>query len=243
MRKYILFILGAAAAFTMISCKDDDGHSLGTSYMSLATVENPHEKPTGFVFTTDGGNSMWVAATGIPSYGPKNDTRILADYSILYDRPESDPYDYYVKLNDYYNVLTKDAVFMDEENGEIANDPISVRKIWVSGGFINIDFVLTGNNKTHYLNLVSNPLADYRDGKTHLDFRHNKNDDAGLLDLRGIISFNPDTVLAEGAGLPLDIVIHWKAPSGDSTYEVSYDKKTNEEASSDKVNMGKAAFR
>jgi len=242
MKKYILLIAVSLTALAMTACKDD-GHSLNTSYTAMAIVDNPGDKPSGFVFNTDGGRAMWVAGTSLP-YGPQDGSRILANYSLLYDRPESDPYDHYVKLNDYYKVLTKDAILLDGENEEnIANDPIYVRKIWVSGGFINIDFVLEGNNKIHYLNLVSNTLADYGDDKIHLEFRHNKNEDAELLDLRGIASFNPDTVLAEGTELPLNIVIHWKTPSQERSYEITYDKKVDEEPSSDNISSGKAEVR
>lgn len=243
MRKYILLAIAATAVFTLASCKKDDGHSLDTSYYSLATVDNPQENPSGFVFTTDGGKEMWVAGTAITSYGPRNGSRIFANYSILYDRPDSDPYDHHVKLNDYHKVLVKDAVFLNEENEKlIGNDQISVRKIWVSGGFVNIDFILVGNDKAHYLNLVRDHMLYYMDGKIHLEFRHNLNEDAELMDLRGIVSFNPDPVLPEYVKLPADIVIHWKSPTGERSYEVSYDKAANEPAPSDNLNMGKAVF-
>lgn len=236
--------MGAMVAFVSTSCKKDDGgHSLGTSYFSLATVDNPQKKPSGFVFTTDSGKEMWVAGTGIPSYGPKNGSRILADYSILYDRPDSDPYDHYVRLNDYYEVLTKDAVVREDGyKGEINGDPIYVRKIWVSGGYINIDFLIESSGGTNILNLVSYTQADYGDGKIHLEFNRQKAFGGKLLDLGGIVSFDPDPVLPEGARLPVDIVIHWKTSIDNMSYELTYDKNIEEEPSAGIFKIGKAVI-
>lgn len=237
MKKYVLFISFALAGLVLAGC-NDDGYSLGDVWVSMATVENPDQELY-FYFTTDGGERMWAGATTSNTYRPKDGQRILAYYTILSDGPSSGAYDHDVQMKGARNVLAKDAVIVSDEAGSeaLGNDPVGMRKIWVGGGYVNFDFIFVGYNKAHTVNLARNDTKTYDDGKLHLEFRHNANEDGNMYDMWALASLDPRAVMEDPAA-EVDIVIHyWVSPSSgtsdlvERTFEVKYSASRAESGS------------
>lgn len=153
MKKYIFLLLLPFIAF--VSCdNDDDDYSLDNYRVDIATVENPDNDPY-FYLIRDNGIRLWVGATNYPNYRLRTGQRVLADYTLLYDRPEGSNYDHDVRLNDAYNILTKDVEILSEgETDNFRNDQVGIYNMWIGSHYVNIRFYYRGYNKTHYINLV-----------------------------------------------------------------------------------------
>lgn len=224
MKKFIwLFLLLPALAF--ISCDDDDdGYSLDKYWIGLATVENPDNNAY-FYIKLDNNDLLWIAATNYFNYRPKTGQRILADYTILNDKPEGSGYEHDIKLNDAYNILTKEIITISPSiQDSIGNDPIEVRDMWVGSDYLNIKFQYRGQDKSHMLNLVMDTTKVYTDGKTHLEFRHNAHQDNPNRLAAGIVSFDLSTLRPQPREeRSIELVIHVKEADGtDKTYDRTY---------------------
>ena len=204
------------------SC-EKSGYSLGDIWVSIATVENP-DNSSAFFFRLDNDERMWTAATSLPHYRPKDGQRILAYYTILSDKPESSSYDHDVKLNSVYRILTKDIFKITPETQDsIGNDPIKIVDIWIGSDYLNVEFEFAGQYKTHFISLVSDESKTYDDGKVHLEFRHNANNDALSYRNWGLASFNIMPLQPSGTDR-ITLVIHtneYDEPE-EKLYELTY---------------------
>lgn len=195
MKKYIrtLLVFSVLFAFTFgfASCSDDDGYSLDKRWENIVTVNKIDDNT--YDFTLDNGDKLWVAAPVGLNLKPKY-SRAIINYTILSD--ERGEYDHYVKLNGFYDVLTKGVIYIPEDNevkqDSIGNDPIKVHSIWQGGGYLNIGFGYnTGETKSHMLNLVSaDPELSKEDDVVKLEFRHNKSGDPEKYGVKGYVSFD-----------------------------------------------------
>lgn len=228
MKKYFLLFL--LPLFFFFSCDDDDGYSLGKYWVSIATVENPDDTPY-FYLRLDNEELLWTAATNLYNYRPKTGQRVCAVYTILNDKPEGSAYQHDVKLNDAYNILTKNVFYITpEQQDSIGNDPIGVDDMWIGSNYLNIEFYYGGYYKTHFINLVKDDSKEYDDNKLHLEFRHNGNEDERKYKMRGIVSFDLLSLfispLDESSQEKTDLVIHVKNIDGEEiTYDFQYDPK------------------
>lgn len=220
MKKFLLLL--AAPALLAVGGCDDDGYSLGDMWRSIATVENP-DRENYFFFQTDGGTRLWTAANDLWGYHPADGQRIIAYFTIISDKPAGSSYDHDVIFRGAYNILTKNVVEITEANDEeLGHDPIRVGDLWTGADYLNIEFAVAGQHKTHYINLGSDPSKEYSDGKVHLELRHNANGDTPSRNLRGLVSFDLKPLQTAGAE-SLTLVIHARAADGeDVTHEVVY---------------------
>jgi len=219
MKKIFALIICTIVAFTACD-DDDDGYSLGDFWIDIATVENP-DNNTAFYFLLDDNTRMWTAASDLLNYRPKNGQRILADYTLLSDRPSGSPYDHDVKLNDVYEILTKNIFEITPATQDsIGNDPIEIEDIWVGSNYLNIEFEYKGLNKIHFINLVRDRSKTYNDGRVHLEFRHNAHSDTQTYDKWGIASFDLRSLQNTES---VQLVIHSKEYDGDEEiHELTY---------------------
>ena len=221
--KKLLFLLVAPALLLIGGCNDDDDYSLGDLWRSIATVENPNQENY-FFFRTDGGLRMWTGANDLRNYYPKDGQRIIAFYTIISDRSSGSNYDHDVIFRGVYEILTKDIVEITEENNEkLGNDPIQVKEIRVGSDYLNVEFMVDGQNKKHAINLGRDASKEYNDGKIHLELRHNANGDDPSRELSGMASFNLAPLQVEGEK-SLTLVIHSLPSEGgeEKTQEVTY---------------------
>lgn len=219
--KRIVFFLVLLPLF--VACNDNDqDYSLDDYVVELVTVENPDLVNT-FFMRTDDSTRLWTAATNFRNYRPKDGQRIIANYTILSDKPESATYDHDVKLNDLYEVLTKGIFNVTAATQDsIGNDNVYIEDMWIGSHFLNVEFVYPGSYKMHFINLVSDTSKVYNDGKIHLEFRHNANNDYPDYNRWGIVSFDLKSLETQNAD-SVNIVLHTKEfDLGEKTYNLTY---------------------
>jgi len=204
MKKILLFLF---PVLLVVACSDEQDYSLDDYYIDIATVENP-DNSTAFYLKLDDDTRLWTAATELKYYRPIDGQRVIANFSILSDKEAGSAYDHDIKLNDVYEVLTKDIFKITPATQDsIGNDYIYIRDIWIGSDYLNVRFEFPGGNQMHFINLVTDSLKTYSDGKIHLEFRHNSNGDYPYLNLTGIVSFNLKSLKTNDAD-QIDIVVH-----------------------------------
>lgn len=210
---------------TLVSCKDENYYSLDYYWITTATVENPDQR-SAFYFRLDNNTSMFTAASNLHHYyRPKDGQRIIANYTILNDKPAGSSYNHDIRLNDVYTILTKDIYNLTPETQDsIGNDPIQIIQMRRGRDFLDIEFKFHGLNKVHFINLVSDNSKVYNDGKVHLEFRHNAYNDMPTYTKRGIASFNLKPLQEAAVGVDkLDLVIHVKeSETTEKQYDITY---------------------
>ncbi len=195
MKKYLrlfsVIALFAVMAVGFASCLDDDGYSLDKNWRSFVTVNKIGENT--YDFTLDNGDKLWIAAPIGLDLKPKYD-RAIIDYTILSDKQGD--YDHYIKLNSFYDVLTKNVIYIPADDqlkqDSIGHDPIKVLSIWEGGGYLNVNFEYNmGEVSQHMVNLISAASdLDVNNETVNLEFRHNKNNDPEKYKAQGYVSFD-----------------------------------------------------
>ena len=219
-----LFLITAILPLFM-ACEDKSNNELVNYQVDIATIQNPHNE-TSFFFRLDNKKLMWVDESAFSGYTPKDGQRIVANYTLLSDKRATHIYDYDVRLNDVYSVLTKGIFNVTKATQDsIGNDSIGIEDIWIGSDYLNVQFVYPGYNKTHFINLVNDTSRVFTDGKVHLFFRHNSNEDSPVYLRSGIVSFNIKSLQAGAVGTLLNLVIHVNIPNqvSEKTYDISYD--------------------
>lgn len=210
------------AGFLFAGCADDD-YTQDNYWVDIATVENPDQKSKFFLHLDDS-SSLWTEQTNFASYKPKDGQRVIAYYSVISDKRATGLYDYDVKLHDVYEVLTK-GIFeiTPAKQDSIGNDSIYVSDMWVGSKYLNVEFYYYGWNKTHFINLVSDTAKTYTDGKVHLEFRHNANNDEPYHRRWGIVSFDISSLQSNTAD-SVELVIHVNMPNQveDKLFNLTY---------------------
>lgn len=220
MKKIVLTIsiLLIGILLTIPSC-DDNGRSLGDIYIDIATVVPEGENSYSFVL--DNGKRLWPAA-GIIRYTPKENQRVFLNYTILWDSHGA--YDYDVKVNDIWNILTKQAIELNAENEDsIGNDPVKIKDIWVGGDYLNVSFLFNyGGVRAHAINLVMNTLSSETSADAiDLEFRHNSYESTETKLREGFVCFDLKP-LRENDADQVKLSIKVKQWSGETTYDVVY---------------------
>lgn len=220
--KFSIFILFTVLSLGFTSC-DDDGYSLDKYWRSTATVNKIEDNI--YDFTLDNGKKLWVAAPVGINLNPKYE-RAIIDYTILSDAQNG--YDHYIKLNRFYDVLTKEPVYIDpndqRKQDSIGHDPIKVHSIWEGGGHLNIYFGFnTGGVNGHLINLVSAESdLSVNNEIVKLEFRHNQKDDPEHYPSNGYISFDLLPYKVEGRD-KVTFELTWKDYNGETKiYQIEY---------------------
>jgi hypothetical protein len=207
-----------------IACNKDE-EEVEQTVVRMGTLENPSQS-TSFYFNQNDSTRVWVLNSDIKYYRPKNDQRVIMEYVILTNKPTGSSYKHDVKLKDVYEVLTKGIFTITPATQDsIGNDPVVISDMWVTGDFLNVEFIYPGYSKTHFINLVNDTAKaeGYSDEKVHLEFRHNANDDYPSINISGIASFNLSSLRVTGSN-SVDFVVHTKEFYGttDKTYSFTY---------------------
>ena len=219
MKRY--FLIALIIPFFIACSKDEE--AIDDSIIKIATVENPAQS-TSFYLNLEDSTRLLAVDSKLKYYRPKNEQRVIVDYTILSNRPSGSSYDHDVRVNDIYEILTKGIFSITSATQDsIGNDPIAIQDMWLSGDFMNFEFIYPGYSKTHYVNLVKDDSKTYTDGKTHLEFRHNANDDYPSLNISGIVCFNLKSIRKAGA-TSVELVIHTKEynSTDEKTYNYTY---------------------
>ncbi len=190
MRKIILALIAGFILIGFQGCLDDDGYSLGDYWVTTATIEKTDVSP--YIIVTDNGDRLYPSASNVLHFNTKDGQRVWVNYTILGDATGNA--DYYVKVNDLSEILTKGILQLTPENNDsIGNDPVRVEGYWFTGDYFTIRFAYSGGGTIHYINLVQdvdNPTNE--EGLAVLEFRHNRNKDYYNYAMKGTVSFNLD---------------------------------------------------
>ncbi|MDD2246481.1 MAG: NigD-like protein [Proteiniphilum sp.] len=214
----ILVIFSVGIFLANISC-DDNSKSLGNFGIDMATVVPEGENA--YSLLLDNGKRLWPAASAV-LYTPKYNQRVFLNYTILSDVQSG--YDHYIKVNDIWNILTKKAIELNEQNKDsIGNDPVKPNAVWVGGDYLNISFMFNyGGVKPHAINLVGNTLSPGTSPDAiELEFRHNSYQSTRSKLYEGFVCFDLKPFrVADADSVKLSIKI--KGWTGDTTYDVIY---------------------
>jgi len=221
----LLFILlPLLAACDNMFDGNNNGYPNNNYHIDIATVKNPDSTPK-FSFVLDNNHLLQITQTVDPTFIPVDGQRIIANYTILTVTKVDSTYTRKVQLNNASLVLTKGIFKITPATQDsIGHDSITIKDMWIGNDFLNIEFAYPGNNKTHFINLVSDASKVYTDGKTHLEFRHNGNGDAPVYYSKGIVSFNLKSLQTGVTGNVLNLVIHVKVPyqASEKMYDIPY---------------------
>ncbi|MFT4072600.1 MAG: NigD-like protein [Dysgonamonadaceae bacterium] len=190
--KFILLALTLAVIPFLSSCNDDDGYSLNSFTIRMATVKVI--SGNSYYLQIDNGKTLWPAATLHPGYRPKDGQRVIADFTLL--SSNFGEYDYAIRVNRLRNILTKPTETLTSENENIfGNNPVSVYDMWVGGNHLNVQFRFSlPSSQAHRISLVENttsgsPSID-SEGYKLLEYRYNNQNDTTNLWSWGYVSFD-----------------------------------------------------
>ena len=164
MRKYICTLL---ALMALTACKKDE-----TLRYNNMTMGNIH----GEQIISDQGNTFNITESlfdvNLDSF-PNGRVMVLCD--VLKETSEKT---YDIRLTGISNVLVKDVKTMADSTPEedlTADDPLILREIWYSGGYLNMNIEIAikhGSESVHYINLLRNE-NDQKEGEYTFILRHN----------------------------------------------------------------------
>lgn len=225
LKQFTIYVL---SLLVLSGCMNDND-DYDRYWIDIATVENPEDNSE-FFFRLDDNTLMWTQESVFSTYKPANGQRIIANYSLLTDKRATGMYDYDVKLNDVYEVLTKGVFPLTPATKDsIGNDSIMIsdEDLWIGSKYLNVEFYYQGYSKTHFINLVSDTSKTYTDNKIHLEFRHNANNDMAMQNRWGVVSFDLSS-LENNLVDSVNLVIHVNLPNkaADTTFERTYHYNT-----------------
>ena len=223
---FLLLALVLSVVPALQSCDDNDGYSLGDFAIDWATVRVAGGDA--YSLTGDTWGTLWPGATAIPGYKPTDGQRVVAYFNPLGDNWEG--YDHVVKVEYLRNVLTKQVEELTPENeAEFGNDPVLIYKgnMWISGGYLNVIFCqdLPAKEK-HRISLVrpSSLVDDREDGYFHLELRYNTYGDTTGRWVNGVVSFNLNSLKADGMDMK-GIKVKLNSIENGENVEVVFDVK------------------
>lgn len=192
---------------------DDDGYSLGKMWVGFGIVEQVSSDPVEYRIVMDNGDVLVPIASGYsrpwyymgtndPESRLKTGERILINYTVIGDdgTDGENIEEYYIRVNSVQKVLLKGILDITEENQDsIGNDPVIVRKAWVTGNLLNLEIKYWGRYEVHFINLVKQPGEITEDRlPVELELRHNAHGDLEDIPFAAYVSFNLDELQVAG---------------------------------------------
>jgi hypothetical protein len=220
MKKTLLRIalVSIGVLLVTISC-DDNSKSLGNFGIDIATVQPEGENA--YSLLLDNGKLLWPASSAV-HYTSKANQRVFLNYTIL--SAKEGEYDHYIRMNDIWNILTKQAIELNAQNEDsIGNDPVKANAVWVGGDYLNVSFMFNyGGIKPHAINLVKNTLAsETSPDAIDLEFRHNSYESTQTRLYEGFVCFDLKPLRADDAD-SVKLSVKVKGWEGNTTYDVVY---------------------
>lgn len=215
---FTCYLVTVGILMGIVSC-DDNAHSLGNFDIDIATVVPEGE--TAYSLLLDNGKRLWPAASAV-RYSPSYNQRVFLNYTLLSDAQSG--YDHYIKVNDIWNILTKQVIELNAQNADsIGNDPVKTNAIWVGGDYLNVSFMFNyGGIRPHAINLVKNTLSSEASADAvDLEFRHNAYQSSQTKLYEGFVCFDLKPLRSHDAD-SLKLSVKVKNHDGDVTYDVVY---------------------
>ncbi len=199
-KKGLITLLLAGASAMLSSCLDDAENSY--SQLTIGTVRIIENND--YYFQLDPGSKMYPGdTTRINNYPLKEGQRAFINFDLLDEKIPG--YEYNALIYKIENILTKDILRMpsDITEEEVGNDKINITNIWISEGFLNIQYQFfydKNSDKKHLLNLVINEKNTENgidDDYFTLELRRNGFKEHESTLGRGLISFRLDKISAD----------------------------------------------
>ncbi len=193
----ILILVLVAAVF--VKCSDDDASEPVYGGFGLVLVDD--SQPLGYVIKMDDEDYIIPLSPSRIIDSWDDSTRILVYFYVEEQVDAIDGNDTYeVRMLDWENILMKDIFTITPETEDsIGNDPIIMKKMWVTDNFLNFELSFWGNNETHMVNLVKQPGEIVAgDQPIELEIRHNKFDDEELFRYSAYVSFDLEPLKITG---------------------------------------------
>ncbi|MDR0766753.1 MAG: hypothetical protein LBF09_07470 [Odoribacteraceae bacterium] len=182
----ILLLTLVGAGMLGISCSDWLDNDSTPYYSRYAVVNKQGEKIT---FLTDGGLTLFTDSRSAAVTGLEHNQRVIVDFMV---KEELEDTEYKIGLYGIYKVLTKDAlVLTDAISDSLGLDPVSVNRVWIRHGYLNLDFNFPGGEPglKHMVNLAIDTSTATRDADCLVEFRHNAFRDPYARNCRGVVAF------------------------------------------------------
>jgi len=220
--KSIVYIIAAVAALS--SCKKDD--TLQYNNLTMGNIVDG-------TFISDQGNIFTVVENN--TLGDITQVKRALVLCDVLKKVENTDNEYEVRLNNFAEVLTKNPINLidaDADKDNSVKDPIYIQQAWISGGYLNINFVIefkTGSTQKHLVNLVLDEEASV-DGKYCFEFRHNSFGEASIYDEiqltfgSGYVSFPIKDIITEDSA-ELTIGHKWYQSTGAGLLKDTQDYK------------------
>jgi hypothetical protein len=212
--KKFAFLLLAGLLFTATGCFDDDeGYSLDKMWLGFGMIEQVNSDPLEYRITMDNGDVLlpvvagygrpwYYMGTNDPNSRLKTGDRILINYTILGDHAgnNEDVSRYYIRVNSVKKILLKQVIDITAANEDsIGNDPLIVKKAWMTDGLLNFEIRYWGRYEVHYINLVKQPgELTPASQPVQLELRHNDNGDLLDIPYSAFVSFNLENIMIPG---------------------------------------------
>jgi len=201
MRKFAFLFMMATVSGFFTSCDfNDDDYSLSNTWIGFGLIQKDSADES-FTILLDDGEILFPTSSTRFWDDLKNNDRVLTNFTILEDKenPENNE-QYYVTINSMRKILYKGILDITPEiEDSIGNDPIKVRKHWISNNMLNFELQYLGGTKTHYINLVKQPgVIDPDNGPVILQLRHNTNDDQEDIPLAAMVTFDLSALKVTG---------------------------------------------
>jgi hypothetical protein len=188
----MLLLMFACAGTFFASC----GHWLendSTPYYSRYAVV--HKQNTEVSFVTDGGLTLYTDSKSAAVTGLKDNQRVIVDFTVKEELKDTE---YKIGLYGIYEVLTKDAlVLSDAISDSLGVDPVSVNRVWIRHGYLNVDFTFLGGEPglKHMMNLAVDTVHLQPDADCLVEFRHNAFKDPYVRRCHGVVAFPLESIL------------------------------------------------
>ena len=148
-----------------------------------------HDDSENYWIETDAGDKLVPVNYDLSKFSNEDSVRVLVNYSV--EEFLENPEEYRITINAIDQVLVKSLVLLNTENRDtLGDDPITMRTIWFSRNYLNIDFEYLGGSKTHYINLVTEEEELANNEPITVEIKHDANDDFYGRVFRGIVSFD-----------------------------------------------------
>lgn len=207
-----MVLLAVATTLVLSSCDDDDDKVYvyrPANYISMGVVNEEGS------IETDKGNVLIPDESSVKNELTEGE-RVFLNCHILKEEGENT---YRVRVNDYYQLLTKNFVrSSDSEEGELGDAPIHMEKGWFGGGYLNMLLALRHNASSgigHSVNLVYDEVTSTAD-TVRFVLRHNPNGDTEhTVTGRAYVSFNmKDLSLEDNSKVYISVKWRWYNPHG-----------------------------
>jgi hypothetical protein len=179
---------------------DDHGYSVDNFWVGFGVIQKDTVVHT-FQINLDDGSVLFPATYPDLIDRVKNNERVLANFTILGDKNNTDNQEqYYVRINSLRKILFKGILDITPAiEDSIGNDPIHVKRVWLKKGMLNFELDYRGGDRVHYINLVKQPgpVSD-ANGPVVLQLRHNKNGDNEHFPLSAIVTFKLESLKIAG---------------------------------------------